>query len=147
MKSAKVLISISEKNVRVNDILEDLERRSINKSGFICQAIIEKYDKMVMEGGDTINLSPPQSSVPQISKELLKEVLSELLVSENLSISTIINNEKNKEENHTMPVIENIVEQPKEEQIIQNYEQQEEDIDDDENSKLLLGMLSRMDDD
>lgn len=71
-KAQKKLISIAEKNKKVLDILKNLDSRYSSESEYICQAIIEKYERDTTKDSKTL-------------KESIREILEEM-VGENFII-------------------------------------------------------------
>ena len=65
-ETTKKLISISSKNRKVLDILKEVNKGNLSDSDYICQAIIEKYER-------------EQSSKPQSIKDLVRQALDEMV--------------------------------------------------------------------
>lgn len=67
----KKLVSISEKNKQVLDILENLDKKYTSESEYICQAIIEKFER---------DSSKDEKSLKDSIKEVLEEMVGEKFI-------------------------------------------------------------------
>lgn len=79
------LISISAKNKKVFEILKDIKRNYPSESDFICQAIIEKYDR---------EQAGKSSELKDVVKEILEEMIGEkfIIMKSSSDIINITNN-------------------------------------------------------
>ena len=122
-----VMFSVAKRNERVYTILDDIQKQSINKSSFICAAIMEKYDRM--RSGDNVMVSPSSASIdPYLIKQLIKEALEEY------KIDAVP--EKGKKQRQRPVLEETKIPEPVEKEIEANNEEY------DENEEVLKDLVS-----
>lgn len=116
-KAQKKLISISEKNKKVLEILKNLDSKYTSESEYICQAIIEKYEKDQEAHSKSL-----KDSIREVLEEMVGDNFIVMKSSSDINIGTPI---------QTSPPTQEI----------------KENVEDDESASLIRGALDMWDED